>query len=53
MCTTPELAARGSEPLAMLPLQHQTNALDELFRVDRLGQIFIDAELEAANLFVD
>ena len=43
-------AAPLLEPGALLALQNEVHARDDLFDVDRLGQVVLDAELEAADL---
>ena len=47
------LRERVLQALALLPLQHQVHAGDDLFDVDRLGEVVLDAELQPADLALD
>ena len=42
-----------SMPRPLLLLQQDADPGEDLFDVDRLGQVLVDAELEAADLVLD
>ena len=49
----PGLRVARGDALLRAPRQEQVHARDELAHEDRLGEVVLDAELEAADLVLD